>query len=113
MDAKHTPQPWTFDDEGMVVAGPCGSSTDQRDICYLNPETGDEKDWFASAETAIANGHRIVACVEGCEGLNPSAYREVLAALESIVELLGEDFYWDHGTVMAEVHDAITRAKGE
>lgn len=61
MKAKHTPRPWTFDVEGMVVVGTCGSSSDQRDICYVNPETGDEKDWFPSAETAVANGHLMTA----------------------------------------------------
>ena len=106
MGAKHTPGTWSYwpkclRDGGMITQDGTGVHVA---VPVLYPHT---------PETTEANAARIVECVNGCEGLNPAAYREVLAALESIVELLGEDFYWDHGTVMAEVHDAITQAKGE
>jgi len=75
---KHTPGPWTWenqqatvwaDDFGLQVCG-----------CMSRPGVGMQHDM----EVNRANARRIVACVNGCEGINPDAAPGLLAALEAV-----------------------------
>jgi len=83
----HTPEPWAvtildgvpfirfMDSEGVHIK-------------IAGPITG--RWWYGQADKdrtaeSIANAERIVACVNGCAGLNPEAVPELLAACRMVV----------------------------
>lgn len=74
MTTKHTPEPWINHDsmiddaEGRTVATTNG---------FGRPQGTDS-----------ANAARIVACVNGCEGINPEAVHELVAAVDAVLEVL-------------------------
>lgn len=79
---KHTPEPWKvqFDDRKRQypsvwspVRNPVGKKTL---ICHVYRTTASGK----------ANAHRIAACVNGCAGLNPKAYRACVKALRLVLQ---------------------------
>lgn len=76
MSQAHTPEPWKIGNRGMIY-------TDDLRVAIVEPC----KD--ASIEEQAANATRIVACVNGCAGLNPAAYRQVVEALKQL--------QWAHG----------------
>lgn len=78
---KHTPEPWIVekDRESISTSGPCRYMAD---YCQ---EAIDKK-------TIRSNAARIVACVNGCQGLNPAAYRQVVEALTAIVARINGEF---------------------
>ena len=45
--------------------------------------------WLSGGNEATANTERVLACVNGCAGLNPAAYQQVVAALKNAVWLTG------------------------
>lgn len=56
-----TPGEWHFDEKGMLIdAHQPEWSTDQSNICYLNPEAGDV-DGFSDPDSVAANGDLIAA----------------------------------------------------
>ena len=69
MDSKHTPGPWELDE--------------QEDAIWLS-----NHDLIISGMTDISDddAHRIVDCVNACEGINPDAVNDLLKALQWIAE---------------------------
>lgn len=73
---EHTKEPWTFDEfgDGTIRAKSWG-------VIAIKPP----KRIHCNQEVeAIGNFNRIVACINGCEGINPEAVGEMLRALKSI-----------------------------
>lgn len=100
--AKHHPEPWTVTDKGHIVASDSELVAD----CY------------AATPRDKANAARIVACVNGCKGINPAAVADMLAALEELRKQLQAHVRLDvkkHFSLMvADVaaDKAIIKAKG-
>ena len=115
--SEHTPEPWKYlppDHVGgaaiIPMEGPC--------ICTFWNENPD----LRSEAEHDANARRIVACVNACEGINPEAVPDLLAACEAALWLLGTDS--DRRTigelrlhslyeVPSALRSAIARARGE
>lgn len=80
--SKHTPGPWIVEDvseDGLAVFSETGPIVAQ---CH-RPDASDH----------AANAERIIACVNGCEGLNPEAFGDLLEALKHIVDAASERDY--------------------
>lgn len=77
MENNHTPGQWSILDESQAGHTPAIVSNGKF-ICELR---GPRQDWSPSKETE-ANAHRIVACVNACEGINPEAVPAMLEALK-------------------------------
>ena len=95
---SHTPEPWKA--EGQVLET---EALEPLQIALTTLEDG------CSTAEAHDNAARIVACVNGCAGLNPAAYRkciEVLEATKVALQLtnLHTDKAWHH------IYDATTAA---
>jgi hypothetical protein len=82
MEAKHTPEPWNI--SKTMMPEDCRGDwriADQYDndladvFCEATSENG------YTDETNAANAERIVACVNGCRGIDPAAVRDMLNAL--------------------------------
>lgn len=116
-EMKHTPEPWrtvelkapTSPDQ---MADRLIASSDNQHVAetfqYRNHNNTDE-------ETALANAHRIVACVNGCEGIvNPPAVPELLAAGKAVEEAYGcECVNEDKHCPMCLLRAAIAKVRGE
>ena len=99
---KHTPEPWWIDDDGFVAAGGGDSYTtvaDTHNTYDLNKD---------------ANAARIVACVNACEGINPDAVSDLLAALVAVNALLNDPSAEPDQAdlVLMDVDNAIAKATG-
>lgn len=70
MKQQHSPEPWKLN--GTAIMCRRGGTSDQRDVCYLNDEVAGE-DLFPCPDMCAANGRRIVACVNACEGIDIDA----------------------------------------
>jgi hypothetical protein len=92
MKAKHTPEPWRIVNEHP-----------QKAVYYIFPHKGRNCytkhcgiasiSRYTNEKTHLADAERIVACVNGCEGLNPAAYREVHSLLvEAVKEAITNDW---------------------
>ena len=77
---SHTPELWKIGNRGMIYS-------DDLQVAIMEPC----KD--ASIEEQAANAARIVACVNGCAGLNPAAYREVVEALREFSTLFEQGYF--------------------
>lgn len=117
-ETKHTPGKWKLRK---------GFSTDTIEVFIENPNI--QKPFrpcsiaVVEADSAVgkANAARIVACVNGCDGIaDPSAVRELLEALEACrdaIQRLAKES--PNGVPMwaSEAHDvaraAIAKARGE
>ena len=64
-ESKHTPGPWAR------VYGGIESATSAVFVC---------------APPNMNDADHIVACVNGCDGLNPAAYRDVVAVLQKVAD---------------------------
>ena len=73
---SHTPEPWKQGTNypGRVLSVPTNRSVAE---CGLDTDQPSEEE--------LANAARIVACVNGCAGLNPASSREVVEALHSLL----------------------------
>lgn len=60
----------------------------------------------ADAPTATAIAARIVACVNACNGINPEAVRDLLAALEWCADYLAEFYEEGRGHHIIQKADA-------
>ena len=92
---RHTPEPWHL------------VGQDIRDADEENIVTGSYGD---DPEQAEANANRIVACVNGCAGINPDAVTELLEAAKNMVRALEEcevDLPW--GTLKR----VVAKAEGQ
>lgn len=91
----HTPEPWMLGADLSIICvgwrdcdgniskdsfGKNGWAKTVAKVCSQSWCVGDE-DW--------ANAARIVSCVNGCAGLNPEAFRDVVEALDVIVGFAG------------------------
>ena len=106
-DAKHRPEPWMFDGFQRIRAVN-GKQDGTEDIAHIYSS------WSASRYDAgdYANANRIVACVNGCEGINPEAVKDLLAALEGMLHIW-RDVGGDQGNYYVEQSEAaIAKAKG-
>ena len=66
----------------------------------------------ASIEEQAANAARIVACVNGCAGLNPAAFRECVEALRLAIEKLRDEGYRPgNNPSMRTIVDALAHAE--
>ena len=89
---SHTPEPWHWVSDGHEI----DILTFKSPGYYGNPElysvsgqpvlTCGEYDITNNREDAI----RLIACVNGCAGLNPAAYREVVEALKLAIQEVQE-----------------------
>ncbi len=50
-------------------------------------------------DEALANAERIVACVNGCEGINPEAVKDLLEACQFIDGMLSEEDIYSHALI--------------
>ena len=88
---SHTPEPWheefKNEDTRLLVCSKQENISLRRDVLGYFEMAGD--------------GQRAIACVNGCAGLNPAAYRQVVEALTEIKQLL------DTGQLVRNIdHDA-------
>ena len=66
----YTPTPWEVDP----------------DYDWVRDENGKVVANCTGHDSQRANAQRICACVNGCQGLNPSAYKEVVEACKMLIE---------------------------
>ena len=68
-----------------------------------------------SDEEHEANARRIVACVNACEGINPEAVPDLLAACELCLEWMDDvcGIQSPYEEVTIKIKDAIAKARGQ
>ena len=71
----HTPEPWKLTGSGIVAEG-------HKDLIG--------KVFYDGNNNADDNAARIVACVNGCAGLNPAKYGEVLDLLQKCLVFIAQ-----------------------
>jgi hypothetical protein len=120
---KHTPEPWVaFLTDSRIW---CLMDSDGQPIAYasggMNPLRGLGQDG--------ENMRKAATCVNACEGINPEAVPELLAALKGlrdqqfrIIEVGGADgplsqdliesFAWSNAILWAQAEAAIAKAEG-
>lgn len=74
-EAKHEPEPW--------ILGGCSGRA-------VTTPSGYAGDGFIADVDTLANAARIVACVNGCKGINPEAVGDLLEACKSVYMLQGQ-----------------------
>lgn len=79
--SKHTPEPWEVWDTGKSVTLKAKFGTPGMDASQLYPVFT-----VGPGVNQNANARRIVECVNACEGINPDAVPELLAALQSSIQ---------------------------
>ena len=106
---SHTPEPWTWDKakphklKPVNADGTLGSS-----IGYFHCGVGGKGRGNFEEDKA-----HILACVNGCAGLNPAAYREVLDALSEargIIKRVRCNNYEQE--VLEQIDQALAHATG-
>jgi hypothetical protein len=75
-----TKEPWRADRLGRIDTG---KNVPLRQLF----QPGDD---ITSSANACANAQRVEACVNGCAGLNPAAYRECVEAMKRAVRMIPE-----------------------
>ena len=84
---SHTPEPWKKSHNGrdleLIVQERAGFNMVIAELKH--PDIGGE----------LANAARIVACVNGCAGLNPAAYREIIEAAKCLFTTHRQENDWD------------------
>jgi len=88
--SQHTKEPWKVDNQYPTLL----VNSRNRTIGSLKQEV---------------DATRIVACVNACAGLNPSAYREVVEALKDAQAAL--DHPEDHEWASKRITNALTHAQ--
>jgi hypothetical protein len=93
MEAKHTPWPWsvvmTDDRYGHAsVRGACGRTVARVRGSQIDRNAPLPREPYYLTDEDIANAERIVACVNGCEGINPAAVRDMYEALRVVVRCI-------------------------
>ena len=98
-ESKHTPGPWRVKNtnNGWMVLAPQNGY-----ILTLVPRC-------RGIERIESNAARIVECVNACEGLEPAAIPDLLAAAEAVSDLYGEQ---EWNGPLAALRAAIRAAKG-
>jgi hypothetical protein len=101
---KHTPEPWSVSCNRIHGAQGSGAATGIADMlgnCGV-------------VATVDANKLRIVACVNGCAGINPEAVPALVKALRGLLESIniaigrgdGDTFGIHHNDAMDHIADA-------
>ena len=86
MTTEHTPEPWAIgwsgdpDVEGRAVASPLS-------VIAGTGAISDMLKLYRPWDEVEANADRIVTCVNYCEGINPEAVPDLLAACKATVEM--------------------------
>lgn len=110
--SAHTPGPWDvrigkpFDHEKSLIV--CIGEGTFESICEHIASVG-----YVDSEENQANAARIVSCVNGCEGINPAAVKDLLEACVAIVhydESGGREPFREAADAARE---AIAKAKSE
>ena len=98
---SHTPEPWKTDRTSSK------SLDDEWEIFTESPIN------FIAEFIEKNNAQRIVACVNGCAGLNPAAYRACVEALRKAHSTISDECEGgvDH-PVARLVFDALAHAEG-
>ena len=86
---SHTPEPWKEVEYSDYEIKQAGSIRGFNNQCVVSPRQGVVG---RNLEESEANANRIVACVNGCAGLNPAAYRECVEALTAIIARINGEF---------------------
>mgnify|MGYP001609990913 CR=1 FL=1 len=88
---SHTPEPWRvrMDTSAPNVFITREFGVDVPPAFYIADVQG-----IGKKETE-ANAARIVACVNGCTGLNPAAYREIIEAAKCLFTTHRQENDWD------------------
>ncbi len=101
-DIKHTPGPWTH--QGALIH----SIEMREDIASTNSIT-----YPTTEKRQQANAQRIVDCVNACEGINPDAVRDLLAALTALhdahFELHPDQYLGELGQTIRRIIDKATK----
>ena len=88
----HTPEPWTAIIEAQALtlepANIYADTGGRAHVAEVTCGTRNTRRGIGRPETD-ANANRIVACVNGCKGINPEAVPGLVAALERVVEYDG------------------------
>lgn len=107
--SKHTQEPWEVVRVHGVTIG-CGNTLNGAHRMIANVVTCTEE----TVAQNDANFSRIVACVNGCEGIEPSAVPELLAACEALVtyDKNGRFGVPSFSEAIWRARDAIAKAKG-
>jgi hypothetical protein len=98
--SNHTPGPWTVDPEGEYCL--CIEGGDGSIVCDVRKEV--------DGPLCEANAHRIVACVNACEGLNPEAIADAIGALTWLLDDMS-DAGEDKNPETGEVYDSVANAR--
>ena len=79
-EVRHTPEPWR-----VYLRGRDGHEihTDDTVVCCLHD---DSRDTLSPDPRGGPDARRIVACVNACEGINPDAVPDLLAAARELVK---------------------------
>lgn len=80
---SHTPEPWETNVSDQA-------KNDEWEIFHTGADG--ETHWIAEFVNKD-DAHRIVACLNGCAGLNPAAYREVVEALREFSTLFEQGYF--------------------
>lgn len=117
-ESQHTPEPW-----GIMNDGPAGDGKPWQTYKELRPgltissphNTEPIGRLSGYLQPIEANAERILACVNGCAGLNPEAMSDLMSACEGLCKALNcllsgghlasEEFLLDEG------RKAIAKAK--
>ena len=75
---SHTPEPWKIE--------PCKCGGDGCHSWLIAEPI------MTDSRMQKADAARIVSCVNGCQGLNPAAYKQVVEALTAIVARINGEF---------------------
>jgi hypothetical protein len=89
MESKHTPGPWHIGGTGSVF-------------------NADATVRVARETSTPEDAERIVACVNGCEGIDPEAVKDMYAALGAVYDA-DEDYIGMRQTVRAALDKADGR----
>ncbi len=93
METKHTPGPWYVENQDI----------------FGNEEGGYICTWSGRS----ANAQRIVDCVNACEGINPKAVSDLLAALTALhdahFELHPDQYLGELGQTIRRIIDKATK----
>lgn len=101
---KHTQRPWIID--GYTIRQNNETTSDIRDICYINDEVGSkETDYFSDGQMAIANAKLIAAAPDLLE-----ACKETLKVFKHYVDWSNDK---DDIRCYQMLENAINKAEGK
>lgn len=119
---RHTPEPWTIG-TGSHVCGAWSSMIRIESAEDFHSNGHDYADGGSTrsytnvvcgtsghSETALANMRRIVACVNGCAGINPEAVPDLVKACEVALATIGPYVENDDAMGWGVAADSLLRA---